>query len=150
VISPYFDWGHDRPPRTPYNESVIYEAHVRGMTIGHPEVPPRLRGTYAGFGHPAVVEHLQRLGVTAVELMPVHQFLDDHHLVARDHLVERGCGSCSVRGRLVRFASRADPTAGSVQPSALASSRSLRRQRCIRSRDRCCAPSPLAAALPHG
>jgi isoamylase len=83
VISPYFDWGHDRPPRTPYSESVIYEMHVRGLTLRHPEVPAPLRGTYAGLAHPAVVEHLQRLGVTAVELMPVHQFLDDHHLVAR-------------------------------------------------------------------
>jgi len=81
VISPYFDWGHDRPPRTAYNESVIYEAHVRGLTLRHPEVPPPLRGTYAGLAHPAVIEHLQRIGVTAVELMPVHQFLDDHHLV---------------------------------------------------------------------
>ena len=83
VVNPYFDWGHDHPLRIPYNETVIYEAHVRGLTIGHPDLPPQLRGTYAGLAHPTVVEHLQRLGVTAVELMPVHQFLDDHHLVQR-------------------------------------------------------------------
>ncbi|HEY8371701.1 MAG TPA: glycogen debranching protein GlgX [Pseudonocardiaceae bacterium] len=83
VINPFFDWGDDRPPRVPYNESVIYEAHVRGLTVRHPEVPPELRGTYAGLAHPAVVDHLTRLGVTAVELMPVHQFVTDHTLAQR-------------------------------------------------------------------
>ncbi|GHF80443.1 glycogen operon protein [Amycolatopsis bartoniae] len=83
VVSPFFDWADDRPPRTPYNESVIYEAHVRGLTMNHPEVPPRLRGTYAGLAHPAVIEHLQKLGVTAIELMPVHQFITDHGLVEK-------------------------------------------------------------------
>ncbi len=83
VVNPYFDWRGDHPLRIPYHETVIYEAHVRGLTIAHPELPPELRGTYAGLGHPAVVEHLQRLGVTAVELMPVHQFIDDHHLIQR-------------------------------------------------------------------
>ncbi|WP_330461757.1 glycogen debranching protein GlgX [Streptomyces sp. NBC_00820] len=77
VTDPYFDWGDDRPPARPYAESVIYEAHVRGMTRTHPEVPERLRGTYAGLAHPAVTEHLTSLGVTAVELMPVHQFVQD-------------------------------------------------------------------------
>ncbi|TWP47260.1 glycogen debranching protein GlgX [Lentzea tibetensis] len=83
VVSPFFDWSNDRPPKTPYNESVIYEAHVKGLTIDHPEVPPRLRGTYAGIAHPAVIEHLQYLGVTAIELMPVHQFVTDHALSER-------------------------------------------------------------------
>ncbi|WP_251091917.1 glycogen debranching protein GlgX [Streptomyces sp. Caat 7-52] len=77
VTDPFFDWGDDRPPRTPYAESVIYEAHVRGLTRTHPDVPARLRGTYAGLAHPAVLEHLTSLGVTAVELMPVHQFVQD-------------------------------------------------------------------------
>ncbi|MGW3360416.1 glycogen debranching protein GlgX [Streptomyces bungoensis] len=77
VTDPYFDWGDDRPPRTPYADSVIYEAHVRGLTRSHPDVPERLRGTYAGLAHPAVLEHLTTLGVTAVELMPVHQFVQD-------------------------------------------------------------------------
>jgi glycogen operon protein len=77
VTDPFFDWGDDRPPRTPYADSVIYETHVRGLTRTHPDVPERLRGTYAGLAHPAVTEHLTSLGVTAVELMPVHQFVQD-------------------------------------------------------------------------
>ncbi|MDQ4119205.1 MAG: glycogen debranching protein GlgX [Actinomycetota bacterium] len=80
VVNPFFDWGSDRPPRTPYNETVVYEAHVRGLTIQHPEIPEELRGTYSGVAHPAMIEHLQRLGVTAIELMPCHQFVNDHHL----------------------------------------------------------------------
>ena len=83
VINPFFDWGDDRPPRTPYHGTVIYEAHVRGLTLLHPDVPPEERGTYAGLAHPAVIEHLTRLGVTAVELMPVHQFVPEHDLTER-------------------------------------------------------------------
>jgi isoamylase len=83
VINPYFDWGDDRPPRTPYHETLIYEAHVRGLTMRHPEVPPGQRGSYAGLAHPAVIEHLTRLGVTAVELMPVHQSVPESALVGR-------------------------------------------------------------------
>ncbi|PRX95780.1 glycogen debranching protein GlgX [Allonocardiopsis opalescens] len=83
VINPFFDWANDRSPNTPYNETVIYEAHVRGLTLRHPDVPAELRGTYAGLAHPAVVEHLKRLGVTAVELMPVHHFLTDHTLAKK-------------------------------------------------------------------
>ncbi|WP_067131328.1 glycogen debranching protein GlgX [Microtetraspora malaysiensis] len=83
VINPFFDWGNDRPPRTPYHETVIYEAHVRGLTMRHPDVPPEQRGTYAGLAHPAVIEHLLSIGVTAVELMPVHQFVPEHAMVAR-------------------------------------------------------------------
>ncbi len=83
VINPFFDWGDDRAPRTPYHETVIYEAHVRGLTLRHPDVPAEQRGTYAGIAHPAVIEHLTRLGVTAVELMPVHQFVPEHNLQAR-------------------------------------------------------------------
>ncbi|MDO5701452.1 MAG: glycogen debranching protein GlgX [Bowdeniella nasicola] len=83
VVNPFFDWGHDRPPRHEYHESVIYEAHVKGMTQLHPDVPEELRGTYAGLAHPAMIEHLSSLGVTAIELMPVHQFVDDPHLQER-------------------------------------------------------------------
>ena len=83
VINPFFDWGNDRAPQTPYHETIIYEAHVRGLTLRHPEVPAAQRGTYAGLAHPAVIGHLQRLGVTAVELMPVHQFVAEQGLVAR-------------------------------------------------------------------
>ncbi|MCX6464410.1 MAG: glycogen debranching protein GlgX [Pseudonocardiales bacterium] len=80
VVNPFFDWGSDRPPKIPYNETVIYEAHVRGLTISHPDVPAPLRGTYTGLAHPVMIEHLKNLGVTAVELMPCHEFLNDHHL----------------------------------------------------------------------
>lgn len=80
VVNPYFDWGHDRPPQHEYHESVLYEAHVKGLSQLHPGVPEELRGTYAGMAHPAVIEHLTSLGVTAVELMPVHQFVNDPSL----------------------------------------------------------------------
>ncbi|GAB3762926.1 glycogen debranching protein GlgX [Microlunatus parietis] len=83
VINPYFDWGHDRPPALPYHETILYEAHVKGLTMTHPDVPEAIRGTYAGVGHPATIEHLQKLGVNALELMPVHQFVNDSHLVER-------------------------------------------------------------------
>ena len=83
VINPFFDWGNDRHPRTPYHNTVIYEAHVKGLTVANPDIPEDIRGTYAGLGHPAMVEHLQSLGITAVELMPVHQFIQDHHLLER-------------------------------------------------------------------
>ncbi|MWB97983.1 glycogen debranching protein GlgX, partial [Agromyces seonyuensis] len=81
VINPFFDWAGDRRPNTPYSSSLIYEAHVKGLTKLHPEVPEAQRGTYAGIAHPAVIEHLQRLGVTAIELMPVHQFVQDSTLL---------------------------------------------------------------------
>ena len=80
VINPYFDWGHDRPPSHEYNETIIYEAHVRGMTMLHPEVPEEMRGTYMGLSHPAVIGHLKELGITAIELMPCHQFVNDPSL----------------------------------------------------------------------
>jgi isoamylase len=83
VVNPFFDWGSDRHPRIPYHESVIYEAHVKGLTIQHPDIPEELRGTYTGLAHPLMIEHLKNLGVTAVELMPVHQFITDHHLQER-------------------------------------------------------------------
>jgi isoamylase len=81
VINPFFDWGVDRPPKRAYADSVIYETHVKGMTETHPELPDSVRGTYAGIAHPVIVEHLTQLGVTAVELMPVHHFVNDSFLV---------------------------------------------------------------------
>ena len=81
VINPYFDWRDDRHPRTPLHHSVIYEAHVRGLTMNHPEIPPELRGTYAGLASEPAIDHIKSLGVTAVELMPVHEFVHDHRLV---------------------------------------------------------------------
>ncbi|MEO6886149.1 MAG: glycogen debranching protein GlgX [Jatrophihabitantaceae bacterium] len=80
VINPFFDWNADRPPRHSYADSVVYETHVKGMTQLHPEVPEALRGTYAGIAHPVIIDHLQALGVTAVELMPVHHFVNDSTL----------------------------------------------------------------------
>jgi isoamylase len=72
VVNPFFDWGNDRSPGHEYHDTVIYEAHVRGLTRTHLGVPEEIRGTYAALAHPAVIDHLTRLGVTALELMPVH------------------------------------------------------------------------------
>jgi glycogen operon protein len=83
VVNPYFDWGTDRPPGRPYNETVIYEAHVKGLTFLNKDIPLEMRGTYAGLSHPAMIDHLRKLGVTAIELMPVHQFIHDHGLRQR-------------------------------------------------------------------
>jgi len=81
VVDPAFTWGDDRPPRTPWNRTVIYECHVRGLTMRHPGVPEHRRGTFLGVASDPIVDHLVGLGVTAVELMPVHQYLDDRRLV---------------------------------------------------------------------
>jgi isoamylase len=80
VISPFFSWDNDRHPRTPYNETVIYEAHVKGLTQTHPDIPENIRGTYAALAHPVMLEHYRQIGVTAIELMPVHQFVHDSTL----------------------------------------------------------------------
>ena len=77
VVNPYFDWGNDQHPNISYHDSVIYEAHVRGMTNLNLDVPPDIRGTYAGLAYPSVIEYLRKLGVTAIELMPIHQFVND-------------------------------------------------------------------------
>ncbi|HVT02202.1 MAG TPA: glycogen debranching protein GlgX [Thermoanaerobaculia bacterium] len=83
VINPFFDWRNDKAPRIPWHETVIYETHVKGFTARHPEIPPALRGTYAGLAHPASIAYLKRLGVTAVEVLPVHQFIHDSLLEQR-------------------------------------------------------------------
>ena len=80
VTDPAFDWGSDRAPKHRWADTLIYETHVKGLTWSHPDVPAHLRGTYAGVAHPALLEHFTRLGVTAVELMPVHHFVHDHRL----------------------------------------------------------------------
>ncbi len=84
VTNPYFNWAEDRPLRIPYNETIIYEAHVKGMTMSHPGIPDDVRGKYAGIAHPVMIDHFRRLGVTAVELMPVHQFVHDSTLAEKD------------------------------------------------------------------
>ncbi|QEW01375.1 glycogen debranching protein GlgX [Microbacterium caowuchunii] len=80
VVNPFFDWRGDRQPKTPYSETFIYEAHVKGLTQRHPGIPEEIRGTYSAIAHPVIIDHLRKLGVTAIELMPVHQFVDDDTL----------------------------------------------------------------------
>jgi isoamylase len=83
VVDTAFTWGDDRPPKTAWHDTVIYELHVKGFTQRHPHIPPELRGTYAGLSTAPAIDHLRKLGVTAVELMPVHLFVDDKHLLDR-------------------------------------------------------------------
>ncbi|MEO8218285.1 MAG: glycogen debranching protein GlgX [Acidobacteriota bacterium] len=83
VISPFFDWSNDRHPRRPWHETIIYETHVKGLTITHPDIPAEQRGTYAGLAHPVMLDYFKKLGVTAIELLPIHQFLHDSQLVDR-------------------------------------------------------------------
>lgn len=87
VTNPYFDWGYDRPPQRPLHETVIYQLHVKGFTVRHPAIPAELQGTYAGLAHPAAVEYLVDLGVTAVELLPIHRFVHDAHLMQARSIV---------------------------------------------------------------
>ncbi len=83
VTTSHFDWENDRPPLTPLHDSIVYELHVKGFTATHPEIPEELRGTYAGLAHPVAIDYLKKLGITAVELMPVHEFVDDKQLLDR-------------------------------------------------------------------
>src|SRR5215469_3322130 len=84
VLDTAFTWGDDRPPRTPWHKSFIYELHVKGFSMRNANVPEKLRGTFAGVAAEASIEHLKSLGITAVELMPVHCFVNDRHLVQRN------------------------------------------------------------------
>jgi isoamylase len=110
IVRDQFPWGewHHRP-NVPWSDTVIYELHVRGFTMRHPDVPPELRGTYAGLAHPAAVEHLKRLGVTAVELMPVHQF------VSEPDLLRRGSGNYWGYNTLGYFAPHAAYSSGGTR-----------------------------------
>ena len=110
VINPFFDWEGDRRPHVPYNETVIYEAHVKGLTQLHPEIPEEQRGTYAALAHPAVTEHLTKLGVTAIELMPVHQFVQD------STLLDKGLRNYWGYNTLGFFAPHAEYAAASREP----------------------------------
>ncbi|HEX3476829.1 MAG TPA: glycogen debranching protein GlgX [Kofleriaceae bacterium] len=83
VVQPYFDWGNDRRLEIDWNRTVIYEVHVKGLTMRHPDVPPHLRGTYAGLAHPAIIKYLLSLGITAVELLPIHAFIHDGFLLEK-------------------------------------------------------------------
>ncbi|MCC7369196.1 MAG: glycogen debranching protein GlgX [Chloroflexi bacterium] len=110
VVDPAFDWGDDAPPDVPWYRSVIYEAHVKGFTRRHPDVPPELRGTYAGLASPAAVAHLQRLGVTAIELQPIHAFVDEHKLVRRGLKNYWGYNTLGFFAPEARYASAHEPS----------------------------------------
>jgi isoamylase len=109
VIDPAFTWGDDRPPATPWHKTLIYEVHVKGFTMRHPEVPEKQRGTYAGLASEPAIRHLLDLGVTAVELMPVHHHLDDRHLVERGLSNYWGYNTLGFFAPDLRYASGDDP-----------------------------------------
>src|SRR5262245_33729774 len=114
VLDPAFTWGDDRPPRTPWHNTVIYEMHVRGFSLAHPEIPKALRGTYEALTTEPALDHLKKLGVTAVELMPVHYHARDRHLEERGLTNYWGYNSHGYFAPERRFASSASP-AGSVR-----------------------------------
>ncbi|HEX4459115.1 MAG TPA: glycogen debranching protein GlgX, partial [Polyangia bacterium] len=109
VVSDAFDWGHDRCLELPWRKTVIYEAHVKGLTQLHPDVPPELRGTYLGLGHPAIIEHLKMLGVTAIELLPVHEFATDSFLQERKLTNYWGYSTLNFFSPDQRYSSRRHP-----------------------------------------
>ena len=108
VVDQAFTWGGDQLLRTPWDRTVIYELHVQGFTARHPDIPPNLRGTYAGLATPAVIEHLQHLGVTAVELLPVHHFVRDKHLIDRGLTNYWGYNSIGFFAPDIRYATSPD------------------------------------------
>ncbi|HET6379530.1 MAG TPA: glycogen debranching protein GlgX [candidate division Zixibacteria bacterium] len=109
VIDPAFVWGEDRPPKTPWEETLIYEVHVKGFTQRHPDVPADLRGTYAGLASPAAVEHLTRLGISAVELLPVHHHVNERHLIERGLTNYWGYNTIGFFAPDSRYAATEDP-----------------------------------------
>jgi glycogen operon protein len=106
VIDPAFTWGNDRPPKIPWHQTVLYELHVKGYTIQHPEVPAKVRGTYAGLASEPVIRYLKELGVTAVELLPVHQHADDRHLVEKGLVNYWGYNTLGFFAPDARYSSR--------------------------------------------
>ncbi|HEU0288511.1 MAG TPA: alpha-amylase family glycosyl hydrolase, partial [Nocardioidaceae bacterium] len=108
VVDEEFDWAGDAPPRTPWTETVIYEAHVRGLSMRHPKVPPELRGTYAGLAHPAMIEELTGLGITAIELLPVHQFGTEPAVFARGLVNYWGYNTLAFNAPHGSYSSRGD------------------------------------------
>ena len=105
VVDPAFSWGDDRSPGTPWNRTIIYECHVKGLTRLHPAIPEDIRGTYRALAYDPVVDHLQSLGVTAIELMPIHQFVDDRRLVDRGLSNYWGYNSLAYFAPEVRYSS---------------------------------------------
>ncbi len=108
VTTSHFDWENDRPPLTPLHDSVIYEIHVKGFTATHPDIPSELRGTYAGLGYSGAIDYLKKLGITAVELMPVHEFVDDKHLLDRGLRNYWGYNSINFFSPEARYSSSGD------------------------------------------
>src|SRR5581483_3307865 len=108
VIDGRFDWGEDCPPDTPLADSVIYEVHVKGFSIRNPEVPKKLRGTYAGLAHPASIAYLKRLGITAVDLLPIHHFIDEGHLVDKGLRDYWGYNTLGYFAPMSRYSSSGD------------------------------------------
>ena len=108
VVDDAFTWGDDQPPRTPWNRTVIYEAHVKGMTMQHPDVDPKLRGTYLGLVTDPVLDHLQSLGVTAIELLPVHQFVVERHLASKGLTNYWGYSSIAFLAPDIRYATASE------------------------------------------
>ncbi|MDQ3812196.1 MAG: glycogen debranching protein GlgX, partial [Chloroflexota bacterium] len=104
VVDDHFDWGDDRPPSVPWSETIVYETHVKGISRLHPDVPADLRGTYLGLASPAIVEHLRSLGVTAVELLPIHHFVDDRFLLDRGLRNYWGYSSIGYFAPVARYA----------------------------------------------
>jgi isoamylase len=107
VVDPAFDWEDDQPPRTPYHQSVIYETHVKGFTQQNPDIPKEIRGTYAAIGHPTCIKYLTELGITAIELMPVHHFVADRHLIEKGLTNYWGYNTIGFFAPDVRYASNA-------------------------------------------
>ncbi len=108
ITTSHFDWQNDRPPLTPLHDSILYELHVKGFTATHPEIPEELRGTYAGLAHPVAIEYLRKLGITAVELMPVHDFVDDKHLLEHGLRNYWGYNSINFFAPEARYSSSGD------------------------------------------
>ncbi|HEX8325299.1 MAG TPA: glycogen debranching protein GlgX, partial [Tepidisphaeraceae bacterium] len=109
VIDTAFTWGDDRPPRTPWHKTLIYEVHVKGMTNAHPDIPEERRGTYAGVASEAVISHLKSLGVTAIELLPVHYHLDDRTLLDKGLTNYWGYNTLNFFSPHLEYASRQSP-----------------------------------------
>ncbi len=105
VVDPTFDWKGDKPLDIPYHQTIIYEAHVKGLTKLNPEIPEEIRGTYSAIAHPSTIKYLKALGITAIELMPVHQFVADRHLVEKGLTNYWGCNTIGYFAPDVRYSS---------------------------------------------
>jgi glycogen operon protein len=109
VVDPQFRWGNDRPPRTPWHQTIIYETHVKGQTKRHPDIAPQLRGTYSGLASRASIDHLKKLGITAIELLPVHYHVDDRHLVSHGLCNYWGYNTLSFFAPDTRYSAASQP-----------------------------------------